>query len=337
MSITTNSTDAQLVLDNVYGNIQTLQNSVQASLNDIKSVISVPYLSWFDFSGTTPPTLPAIPKLDITQFPVLTMDDLPQLQRATLGIADTSQIDTTLLDNLKSVVQGIIDSGGQNISPTVQDAVFNMGYERNLQILRDAIDITGARTGSRGYRYPNSMMKAQQDEILLNYMWQREDTNREIIRTMADIAQKNLDMAITAGVSINKAIAEIAIQNLTYLLEAQKLVYEKFRIEQEANLSLFKGQLEAIVAQFDALAKSQQLQIQAETAVADLGVKASELELRKWMETSQIIVEKGKAQIQQMGEANKIKIEAIKDLASTVIGLLQVMNVQGVSVVTKRT
>jgi hypothetical protein len=379
------SVDGQSLLDQAYGEVQGLQAAAQTALGNLTTAASLPFLSWFDMAKITPfapanPAAIALHGAPTNVKPVdtalakpaarlkITLDSLPQMRQATLESAPDFNYNPELFTDLENQVMAILTSGGQDIAPAVQDAVFNQGHERLMQTTRDSLDLTGARTGSKGCRYPNSMTKAQQNEIILTFTWQRSDLSREIVRTMADLAAKNLQAALAAGVSIEQAKADIALKVFTTLLEAQRLVVEKFRAETEAYLAEFEGHIKAItleleaekldqsieleylagvrdqlrlesaqnVAEFEGQLKSALARLDADKTNGTFQVEWQNQLLKKWETETVQLIERGKAQIQQSEQANSLRLKAIESLATSFIEIAKAISVQGVSIVTQK-
>lgn len=379
--------DAQDLVNQVDSSIAAMQSDARAAMDSLQVAAGLPFLSWFDFSAVTPftPTAPgalslgtvaALKTIDTTMAAPttrtsLSLSDLPQLQRAVLELGDTPVLAYTpdLLNGLKTRVISWVDSGGVNISAGVQQAVFDTARERTLQAAQDALDLAGARTGAKGFRYPNSMTKAAQHEIIVNVYNQREDLNRAIIKEFADMAQKNIQMALSAGVEAERISSEIAIRVATFALETQKMLLDKFRIETEAftkeyeetlrallanldaekmNYSVYLDYLQALRAQFDIQQRTEisrfegDLKLAVEKLTADRTNAELQMEVQKlfyqvWNANMNIITERGKAQITQAEEANRVKLSAIEGLVRAYVELIQNMSAQAVAIVTKKT
>lgn len=310
--------DAQALVNQVDDSILSLQSQAQEVLTQLQDVAGLPYLSWFDFAAVLPPAL--------KQPDHITLGDLGAFQKARMGQAASFDFTPELFPAIEAQIMGIVESGGQNIAPAVQDAIFNQGYERLKQTTRDALDLAGARTGAKGFRYPNSMTKVQQTEITLNFAWQRSDLSRQIVREFADLVQKNLQMAVSAGVSIQEATTNLAVRSYTAALEAQRLVVETFKVETDANVAVYSEQLKTALAQ-----------LEADVDNAKLDIQVQEQTLNLFRTNSQNIIEMGRAQIQQSEEANRVKLEAIKGYVTAITALIQNMSASAVSIVTKKT
>jgi len=324
----TTDVDAQSMLDETVANIDTYRADATTAIAALAafrpayytpSELPAPALaspgSVAPASIGSAPSIPSVGKANIgTVSPVVTkatdpstnpyqplQGQYPQYQDAKIDqslatsfTADFSSIQPTLFTWLHSQIQSIVNSGGQNISGTVQDAVFNQGYERLMQTTRDALDLTGARTGAKGCRYPNSMTKAQQNEIVLNFTWQRNDVSRNITQAMADFAQKNIQAAIAAGVSVDEARVKVFTETKAALTNVQRLVVEQYRVDLQANLNTFE----------------QNMQLQ----LADLGVqRANREEMRAYisMQREQLDLE-GRINIAQFDAQTKAELSRVE-------------------------
>ncbi|WP_243689463.1 hypothetical protein [Geotalea toluenoxydans] len=218
-----------------------------------------------------------------------------------------------------------IETGGVGIEQAVQDAIFNQGRERDLQTLRDAMDMAGARTGAKGCRYPTSMTKALQREAITTYQNAKADLNREIVRIMADLAQKNVQASIQAGISIEQLHADFAIKFSALHLDNARLIIEKFRTEQDAYVSEFEGTLKGIMANME-----------VQNVNGNLELSYQESLRQKWQIEANILLEKGKAQVQQAEQANNVKIAASQNLIAATTGMMQSLSNNAVTVISEK-
>ncbi|WP_243373615.1 hypothetical protein [Geotalea sp. SG265] len=310
----------------IYAKVKELQNEVQEAMQRMENIASLPYLSWFNFSQT--------PTFEPQRAGVISIADLPKLKQALLNI-DLSNDSLEKyrshiwqgadLDTLQNKLMEYVQTSGVGIEQAVQDAIFNQGRERDLQAMRDAMDLAGARTGAKGCRYPTSMTKALQREVLTTYQNNKNDLNREIVKTIADLAQKNVQLSIQAGISIEQLHSDFAIKFSALSLDNSRLIIEKFRVEQEAYIAEFEGTLRGILAN---------LEVEKVNGTLELGYQEN---LRqKWQIEANILLEKGKAQIQQAEQANVVKIEAAKTVAATAMGTMTSLSSNAVSVIQER-
>lgn len=253
-------------------------------------------------SLTNPNNLPYTP-LDVSTMPQpgtpyvpLTSDALPSYAPAETDTGLMSSfasanaaLQPTLFSWLYGAVQGIIESGGADISTTVQAAIFGQGDARAVQIAQDALDLTGARTGSKGFRYPNSMTRVLQAQIALNHTWQRNDLSLKIVEKMADLAQRNMQAAIQAGVSLDDAKARVFATTQSALTDVHRVIVEKYRADLQGNLQEFEGQLQVQLADLGVQRADREemrayVSAQLQAQLADLDVqKADRDEMRAFV------------------------------------------------------
>lgn len=318
--------DAESLSNDIYAKVQALQSEVQDAMQRMENIASLPYLSWFNFSQT--------PAFEPQRAGVISLSDLPKLKQAILNIDLSNDSLTkyrshiwqaTDLNTLQAKLMEYVTTGGVGIEQAVQDAIFNQGRERDMQAMRDAMDLAGARTGAKGCRYPNSMTKALQKEILVKYQDTKGDLNREIVKIMGDLAQKNVQFAIQAGISVEQLHADFAIKYSALYLDNARLIIEKFKTEQEAYIADFEGTLRGLLANLEVEKINGSLELQYQGNLQ-----------KKWEIEANLLLERGKAQVQQAEQANNVKLAAAQNTATTAVGLVQNLTGSAISVYTKK-
>ncbi|GAB7026022.1 hypothetical protein [Geotalea toluenoxydans] len=316
----------QELSNDIYAKVKELQAEVQEAMQRMESIAALPYLSWYNFSST--------PAFEPQRAGTITLADLPELKKSTLSLDLSSDKlekyrshiwQAADLDTLQKKLMEYIETGGVGIEQAVQDAIFNQGRERDLQTLRDAMDMAGARTGAKGCRYPTSMTKALQREAITTYQNAKADLNREIVRIMADLAQKNVQASIQAGISIEQLHADFAIKFSALHLDNARLIIEKFRTEQDAYVSEFEGTLKGIMANME-----------VQNVNGNLELSYQESLRQKWQIEANILLEKGKAQVQQAEQANNVKIAASQNLIAATTGMMQSLSNNAVTVISEK-
>lgn len=320
------SVDPQTLTDDIYSKVQTLQDKVQTSMDRMASIATLPYLSWFNFAAT--------PVYEPNRAKTITFGDLPTLQKALLNVDPAAnnlekyKAHTWVssdLDTLQTKLMQYVNTGGVGIEQAVQDAIFNQGRERDLQTARDAMDLAGARTGARGCRYPTSMTKALQKEILTNYQNTKTDLNREIVKLMADLAQKNVQFAIQHDIAIEELHSSFAIKYSALYLDNVKYTIEKFKAEQDSYIAEFDGKLRGMLANLDLQKVNGNLELAYQQNLQE-----------KWRIDANVLLEKGKAQIQQAEQANNIKIRAAAESSNAARSMMQAMTTNAITMVQKK-
>lgn len=315
--------DAQVLTDSIYTKQLDLQGRVQTAMDRMSSIASLPFMSWFDFAST--------PAFEPQRAGTITLANLPSLQKAILNVdLNAGSIDRYKshiwtggdLDALQVKLMQYINTGGVGIEQATQDAIFGQGRERDLQTLRDGMDMSGARTGAKGFRYPTSMTKALMKEALVTWQNAKTDLNREIVKIMADLAQKNVQFAIQHDISIEQLHSDFALKYAALYLDNTRHIIEKFKAEQDSYIAEFDGKLRGIMANLEVQKVNGNLELAFQGALQ-----------KKWELEANISVEKGKAQIQQSEQANTSKIEAGKSMVVATTGMMQSMASNAVSVV----
>lgn len=310
----------------IYAKVKELQSEVQDAMQRMENIATLPYLSWFNFTQT--------PAFEPQRAGTITLADLPELQKALLNVdLNNDSLEkyrshiwqAADLDTLQAKLMEYVQTGGVGIEQDVQDAIFNQGRERDLQAVRDAMDLAGARTGARGCRYPTSMTKALQREILTTYQNAKTDLNREIVKLMAELAQKNVQFAIQSGISIEQLHSEFAVRFSALHLDKVKTILEKFKVEQDSYVAEFDGKLRGILANLEVEKVNGNLELSYQGALE-----------KKWEIEANILLEKGKAQVQQAEQANNVKIEAAKAVAITAMGTMTSLSSNAVSVIQEK-
>jgi uncharacterized tellurite resistance protein B-like protein len=320
-----------------------------------------------DFTVTNPNAKP-YQALDVNALPVLTSATMDTGAAGTF-ISNFGALQPSLFTWLQAQIEATVSSGGQNISTEVQDALFNTGYERDLQTYRDALDLTGAKTGAKGSRYPNSMTKVMQAQAQVGYTNQKYDMSREIVKNMANLAQENIKAAISAGVSIDEARVSVFTQTSNALAEIQRLSLEQYKTDLQSNLQVFEGQLrlqlldlevqkadrgemreyisaerEQIglenrvnISEFEAKNKLKTLQADVDKLIAELQISGNEQKIRSFAAYVQQLDAVQRIDLSNIQENNKLQVELMRSIASSYGEIMKSMSVQAVAVVTKKT
>ena len=308
--------------------ITTMRAEAMQAYERLETIASLPYLSWFDFSaleGFSPaePTLiesKGLPSLEKVPTPNLTGISAETYERYRAHVWQG-----TNLDELQAKAMEWINSGGVGISQDVQDAIFNQGRERDLQTLRDELDLAGARTGARGFRYANSMTRTLQNQALERYSYKKTDLSREIVKTIADLAQKNVQFAFQEDVAIEGLHADFAIKFADLLRNINRDTLDRFKIEQDARIVEFEGEL-----------KRFGLGVEIDLKNATLSADHQSRLLETWKTHVGILTDRGKAQILQSEEASRVKLTAAEKLADVYSTTIQNLTGSAISVVTSK-
>lgn len=319
--------DPQTILEDSKSYADSLKSEIVDAMNRLESMASGRQ-TWIDF-GTLTTFEPSKPV-------PLSADTLPSLEKAVLGVEfndDPATIEKYKehvfkglhLDQLQEVLCGWIESGGVGISDSVQDALFNNMRERDLQALQDAIDAVKSTDAKRGFKYATHRRKTS--EVILNYQQTKENRNREITALLADLAQKNVQYAITQDVAIEKLHADFALGLSQLFVNINNRVLDKFRVEQEARVAEFEAKMKVILAGYQLGETNNRL---------DLGYQ--ELLANKWHTEVSVLTERTKALIQQAERETMVRLEAARSLAAGLSNQLSasLLQTNGIAVTTSK-
>ena len=118
---------------------------------------------------------------------------------------DDQEISTLVKNAIKTLVPKLLEdvtTGGTGIDATVQAALFDAMYERDLQTLRDALDEVEANVARRGFPMPTSMSQASRDAVVQRYTDTKDQRSRDVTVLIAERAQQNVQFATTAIISL---------------------------------------------------------------------------------------------------------------------------------------
>jgi hypothetical protein len=317
------------ILNDAISAIQTMRSEAMTAYDKLESIAQLPFLSWFDFSAL-PGFQPESPgKIELgTALPLLEKASVPLLDA--LGPETLERYRAHIwqgvnLDSMQGKIMQWIENGGVGISPELQDAIFDQGRERDLRTLKDEMDMAGARTGARGFRYPNSMTRTLQNQALARYSDKKADLSREIIKVIADLAQKNVQFAMAQDVDIEKLHADFAIRYADLYRNINKDILDRFRVEQEARIVEFEGKL-----------KTLGLDIEIQLKNATLSMEHQQQLLETWKTQVSILTERGKAQIEQSKQASAVKLSAASKIAEVYSRTIQGLTGSAIKVETSK-
>jgi hypothetical protein len=319
--------DVQTIINSITESIEELQAEAEAALGKLEDYASGYGSTWVSF-GDAPVFSPGdIPGIDREEIPDLRRPVLPSnlaLEAQTLERYNTHVWSASALDSLQQKLMEFIENGGTGISLDVQDALFNADNERQAQVLRDAMDHAGARTGARGFRYPNSMTKAMQSEILQKWQFDMRERSREITRLVAELAQKNVEFAISENIKVEALHSDFAIRFAGLFQNITAALVDKFRAETSAYIAEYEAQTRYILSQVD-IAK----------ANSDIKTGEQQLLLRKWETEVANATNRTQALISQAAQKNQLRVEAAKQLAVSYVGLANAKQANAIAVMTE--
>jgi hypothetical protein len=314
---------------------QTILQSSQAYANEMKGdVITalqklMDYTLYLPYDFTFSDPLPFEP----VKTPPISIGDLPVLEKTVFNadfvVKDVSAFTghsfvAPMLGNLESRFWTIVSNGGTFMDPAVQDAMFNATRDRDLQTLRDALDVLHDDDAAFGFPIPTDTYIARENELTKKYMDTRNDRNREITALIADLVQKAIIAASDGMVKIEELHATFTLGLGNLYAKLADTILNNARLELEARLGEFDGQLKAITAGYA---------VQEANARLDLGYW--ELLKSKWAVETQSLIEKAKTIVEMLDDQTKIRLAALTTFSAVANASLSssLLQTSGISVV----
>lgn len=176
----------------------------------------------------------------------------------------------TTLSNLMSVtsnssVDEVISDLTSN-STAVGNALYAQDLERKQQALRDAHSAAASATGARGFSYPNSMTTAMKLAATQQYMFDRNQAARDLMKQIFDWAKSSEQFAISKQIEAHAADAEFNLQyrrmaEAAFTNEAQR-IFNKYQKEVELKLLAVEKAITAYRIAFERLKWDDDLSLQ---------------------------------------------------------------------------
>jgi hypothetical protein len=155
------------------------------------------------------------------------------------------------MDDIKASLWAYIQSMGIP-DASYQNAIFNEDYERNLLVLNDLYNLADAKTGARGFSYPNDWGGALKIDAQVKYQYDRTQLSRTIVKTVTEWARDNYQFSITQGIEHQKAHMDFTYKYCTAFLT----IFKDLII---VILETYKSRLAAIALPVEILIKEVQL------------------------------------------------------------------------------
>ncbi len=246
----------------------------------------------------------------------------------------------TATKSLVTKLTSDIETGGTGISDEVQQALFDSLYERDNQAVNDELVKAEGNVSRRGFPLQTDMSQAARDNVLARQDDNLKQRSRDILVRTSDLAQQNTQFAESALIQLAgldqqtffatlngfTTLGEQQQQRLIQLIQAgsdmekvrvdystgyarvfsdlSSTLLDKFKVEQQARIDEFDGQMKAILANADIANLNAQLQ-QAD----------NELTTKQWEVDARNATEQTKALIGQAMESTRVKLQAATSLS----------------------
>jgi len=149
-----------------------------------------------------------------------------------------------LLTALQSWITGVMTNGFFGLQPEVQDAMFNLQVEREMQGLLEAKDKVNAQWATGNWAMPDDVLAAGTGMIEKDYLASLYTRSTEIRKQSLKISQEMMFLAIEEGVKLERAL-------LLYDVALRKIVASIYKAE----VDIYVAQVKATLASFEILIK----------------------------------------------------------------------------------
>jgi hypothetical protein len=292
---------AQTILSDSQVYTNALKSRLDEALDELNAFISDRQL-WVSFGATYPFELEKGQRILADQLPVLAPtvfgpefgDPTPELERYR-----THLFLAPMLDSMQATLMGWILTGGVGISDAVQTALWENNRARRLLSLSDQLDAIHSRDAKRGFAQFTG--RRAEDAILVQYAMDDDNLNWQITAKMADLAQQNVQFAITSNIAIESLQSGFSQGLAQVFMQLKKLIVDKLQLEINARISEFKAKMDVILAGYNL----DDINAKMDISYNDLRMKAWEVGIRE-------ATDKTKSYISQAADQTKIKLEAAK-------------------------
>lgn len=308
-------------------------------------------------STPVPPEKIAIPRIDISDLNLPSIDDLIMPDALTTINAGDNTYTSPLLSAIKARLMMDVVNGGVGIDPDVEMDIYNREYERNLQELADAKNRVISDWSKRGLPLPDSTLVNALNMLELEYSNKRNELSRDIRIKQAELAQHNTQFAMQQAVQLESILINFTNAVSQRILDASRSMVEmqiaatnaiiskyramvdiytavvNARIEEAkgiaqvymAEVEAYRAHLAGEMARMDAELKTffTELDVYKVKAgvfsdLTKLNLGIFEVRMREAMERANVYLKDAEIKLQNHRAIEGMKIEGLKSLANTV-------------------
>lgn len=271
-------------------------------LDDIVTGFNVPDWSFFGAPTIPEPKRSDLPVdwkgIDIPQF-VFNPEDYISADMLTRHTYVSEFFD----DFLDSRLRSYIDSQSYFLAVEVQDALFEMSRQRDLQTLNDSLDAHDRMQARRGFPIPNSMITASRNELIKKHQDTEADRNREITALIAEKSLQEKQHAMDTAIKMEDIRSRFQLEYAKVYWQAADYLIKKFAMDVQAETSKVEAEIKMLTLIQSGRQRNSELaldedQLDNQKNMARLQAEISEMnkQIEMWTETY-------KSRIQAAGEA----------------------------------
>lgn len=140
----------------------------------------------------------------------------------------------------------LINAQSYFIQQDVQDALFNLMRERDLQVLNDQTDAVDRKQAERGFPMPTSILMAARNEVIKQHGDKRFDRNSEITALIADRAHTGMLTALGEGNKMEGVRSQFQLEYGKLYWQAAAYIISQWEAETRAEIARFQADLDLI-------------------------------------------------------------------------------------------
>ena len=140
----------------------------------------------------------------------------------------------------------LINAQSYFIQKDVQDALFNLMHDRDIQILNDQTDAVDRKQAERGFPIPTSILMAARNEVIKQHGDKRFDRNSEITALIADRAHTGMLAALGEGNKMESVRSQFQLEYGKLYWQAAGYIINQWEAETKADIARFQGDLDLI-------------------------------------------------------------------------------------------
>lgn len=141
-----------------------------------------------------------------------------------------------------------IEAQSYFIAADVQDALFRLTHDRDIQILNDQLDAQDRIEARRGFPMPNAMILVARNEILKQYGDRRSDRNREVTALIAERAHDGVKHATSESIKMEDIRSRFQLEYAKVYWQAADYLIRKYEADIRAAIAEYQSLLDMIRA-----------------------------------------------------------------------------------------
>jgi hypothetical protein len=186
----------------------------------------------YTFDGVTLPTIdPNVPELSIPE-------------PAVIPYTPGSRYTSALLTAMKASLEARITAGGTGLAPSVEQAIWDRGREREARAAREAIQGL-ERMEAMGFSFPPGVYLDARLKVLTETEYANVGHSREVMIEAARLELDNVKHALTTATQLESTLID-------YTYKVETLAFESAKYATQAYIEIYNAKVRAYAAYLDA-------------------------------------------------------------------------------------